>query len=173
MSDNLQYRLEYKKLEKGLNKLNYQIDDKFFELFEYSELTSGKINVEANLEFSGNLIIIEFLLNGFIYTECDVCLETFPLDISNEFNLVFKFSEDNSNDDEIIYVSENEVYIDLSKHFYDYIILSLPIKKVHPSDENGNRVCDSKILEQLDNLAPAEKLNNSPEWEKLKSLYNK
>lgn len=174
MSNKSKYRIEYKQLEKGKHTINYKIDRFFFELFNYSEINNGLINVDIELKNNGNLFIADIHLNGFIKTECDICLEEFDLEIENKFNLFFKFTEEELDDeDDVIYISPNDDFIDFSKHLYDYIILSLPIKKVHPLNSKGERVCSLEVLKQLDTFAPTEKLNNSPEWEKLKSLYNK
>ncbi|MBN2662920.1 MAG: DUF177 domain-containing protein [Bacteroidales bacterium] len=174
MSIRNKYRIEYKQLEKGKHTINYKINSNFFNLFEYSEIKNGQIDVDIELENNGNLFIADINLSGFIKTECDICLEEFDLEVKNKFNLFFKFTEEELDDDnDVIFISPNDDFIDFSKHLYDYIILSLPIKKVHPLNSKGERVCNSEVLEQLDTFAPTEKLINSPEWEKLKSLYNK
>jgi len=169
------YRIEYAILEKGKHYFSFEIDNSFFNLFKYSEIKKGQIKADVLLEYTEGLIFTEIKLNGIVKTNCDICLEEFDLKVENEFNLYFKFNEEefDSEDEDVIIISPEDDFIEFSKHFYDYIILSLPIKKAHPFDENGERTCNAKGIEKLDTFAPSQKLNNSPEWDKLKSLYNK
>ncbi len=64
------------------------------------------------------------------------------------FWLLFKFfkylhvdfgkeTSDLSDVDDWMVISYKESQIDLTKHFYDYINLQVPLKKVHPNDEYG------------------------------------
>ena len=166
------YILEYKKYGTGKHILKYLADDKFFENFEYSEIKKGKIEIEIEMEISGRNVFLNMHFNGFVETTCDICLEKFNLPVKFDQEIVFKISDKEADDyDDIIFINENNDKIDLKKHFYDYIILSLPIKKVHPLDKNGNRTCKKEYLEKLEEFNNT-KIKNVPGWDKLKNFFN-
>jgi uncharacterized metal-binding protein YceD (DUF177 family) len=168
------YLLEYKKLGTGEHKIEYIIDEKFFEKFKYSEIHKGNIIAQTKIKINGSNISTHIHFTGTVEVQCDICLEYFDLEIDTEIDLIFKIvhqiEQENTND-EIIYISENDNTIDLSKHFYDYIILSIPIKKVHPLDDKGNRTCKTEYLEKLEELQSSS-IKNIPDWEKIKNFFN-
>ena len=80
-----------------------------------------------------------------------------------------------SDDDNILIIPENEYQIDLSQFLYECVATAVPMRNVHPDDENGNPTCDKEMLDLLqsvavdeENPAPQEEVN--PIWEKLKDL---
>jgi len=66
----------------------------------------------------------------------------------------------------------DEHELDLQQHFYEYIHLALPIKRVHPDDQSGNSTCDPVMLKKLKELIVEEKYENDPRWDELKRLMN-
>ena len=89
--------------------------------------------------------------------------------------LVVKFgTEYNDDNEEMIIIPHEYFEINVSQFIYELIILSVPIKKVHPDVLNGTM--NSEALNKLKELEVKE--NNSsrnedkidPRWDKLKSL---
>jgi uncharacterized protein len=73
-------------------------------------------------------------------------------------------------DDEIQVIPEGETHFDVSPFIYEYIHLLLPIRKVHPEDENGESRCNGEVVGRLD--APLADPEPDPRWEALKKLRN-
>lgn len=164
---------EHKKVEDGRYDLIFDIDDDFFSLFEYSEIRKSRLKANVTLEIIGNNISADILIRGRIGAICDICLDEFDLAIENQVNLFFKVSDKSSLDDEIIYISPSDDYIDFTKHLYDYAVLSLPIKKVHPKDIYGKSTCNPEMLEYLQQTSSGlSTLSSNPAWNDLKNLTN-
>ena len=55
---------------------------------------------------------------------------------------------------------------------YEYVATALPIRHVHPDDENGLSTCDSEMLNLLDKMQQKDddEKEIDPRWEKLKEL---
>ena len=49
-------------------------------------------------------------------------------------------------------IQRSETVLDLAEWIYEYILLSLPIQKVHGEDSNGHSMCNPEALKYL-NLA--------------------
>jgi uncharacterized metal-binding protein YceD (DUF177 family) len=55
---------------------------------------------------------------------------------------------------------------------YEYVATALPIRHVHPDDENGLSTCDTEMLNLLDKMQQKDddEKEIDPRWEKLKEL---
>lgn len=172
-SENL-YVLEHRKLGIGKYSLNFNLSKDFFDIFEYSEYENGNIEIILDVEIRLSSIIANLNISGEVEVLCDICLEKFNHKIKSDHELVFKFTSeflDEDSNDELIYVSDRDDKIDLKEIFYDYIVLSLPIKKVHPLNKKGKRTCNPEILKKLEELKKQKKTND-PRWDKLNKLFN-
>ena len=168
----MNFVVEFKKLGLGTFEQSFEIDDSFFEQFEFSEIMKGNITISAKIEIKSTAIAFVFLIDGFVEVQCDVCLDLFDYKIEKNTDL-FVLIDDGDNvdfDDEKIIIPKTIDSINLAKHFYDDILLSLPIKKVHPLDELGNRTCNPEFLSKLEELETEKKIYKDPRWDKLKKL---
>ena len=115
---------------------------------------------------------MHFDVLGSVNLICDVSTESFEHNVKTEFDLIVKFgipSENNS--DEILVIPDGSYQINVAQNFYEIVVLSLPLKRVHPGIEDGT--LKSEILTKLKELEPKEnKLNGKkdPRWNKLKDL---
>jgi uncharacterized metal-binding protein YceD (DUF177 family) len=58
------------------------------------------------------------------------------------------------------------------QHCYEYILLALPIQRVHPDDKNGESTCDPGMLDKLKEHIIIEEPETDPRWDELKKLMN-
>jgi len=173
------YSIVFRNLEAGKHEFIFRVEDKFFEFFPESEIKSARIKIKVIMQVKSTALIIETLLKGQVKVPCDLCLDEFVLDIKHKADLQVEFGETNSDitdvdDKMILSFAENE--IDMTQHFYDYIHLSLPAKKVHKKDETGKRKCNQEMIETLNKFTPKKQVSKKaedeidPRWEQLKNL---
>ena len=171
------YTIPFKNLEQGeLYKYNFEVDDEFFNEFEYSELKHGKLKVDVELTVNPDNLVLDFYIKGEVEVQCDRCLDYFMYPIDTKYRLYVRLADYSTNwydfDDEI-FLSRDESRINIAKHIYDFINLALPIKKVHPLDKDGNPTCNPEMLKKLEELAPEHHNNQEdidPRWQVLKDL---
>jgi uncharacterized metal-binding protein YceD (DUF177 family) len=97
----------------------------------------------------------------------------FSQQIDCENRLLVKFGEtEDQTDPDILYLPFGENELDLQQHLYEFIMLDLPIKRVHPNDDEGNSTCDPVMLQKLDELIIDEESDTDPRWDELKKLMN-
>ena len=60
----------------------------------------------------------------------------------------------------------------MSQFFYEYILLALPIKKIHPDDRNGVSQCDPEMIKKLEEHLTSDIDETDPRWNELKKLMN-
>ncbi|NVN96372.1 MAG: DUF177 domain-containing protein [Bacteroidetes bacterium] len=153
-------------LEKHL--YHFDIDGNFFAEFDYTEIEQASINVDLILDRQERMLILDFAIKGSVNVMCDRCLDNFDFAIEKQERLIVKFGEVWSEEaDDIIIIPETEHQIDISSNLYEYIILMLPIKKIHPEDENGNTMCNLEIIKKLNELSKPEP---DSRWDSLKGL---
>ena len=170
------YKIKFRGLKEGRHKYKFEIEDSFFEKFPESEIKKAKISGRVELLISKDLLTLNIELEGTAELQCDRCLDFFDSPIKYETVLYADFGDKNSDlsdADNKITITDKASEIVLDKHFYDYIHLSLPYQKIHPTDENGKSTCNTKMTKIIEKYSLKE--NNEtvdPRWDKLKSLYN-
>ena len=164
-----EFIIKFSGLKAGIHQYNFNIDDKFFDLFEYSEIKSGDVKVGVSMEKTEDYLTMNFEIRGVVKAECDRCLELFDLPIEGKEIIFVRFGDVNTEGAENeIFISENETQFDIKHLIYENIILLLPYRRVHPDDEKGNSLCNKEVLEKL-KLMEANKSADSP-WEKLNDV---
>ena len=101
---------------------------------------------------------LDLSITGNVTVKCDRCLAdlTVPVDVQVPFSVMFSSyaadaDEDGDGADEVILLDSDSADIDLSQIIYDYVSLSLPIKKVHPDGQ-----CDPVMMEKLKDILKTE-----------------
>lgn len=152
----------------GSHKFDFIIGDTFFKSVEYSEIKRGDVAVEIELIKESTMLIFNFYLSGYVELVCDRCLENYNQELEGTFKLIVKFAEEAEEiSDEIITVSHDKTSINLAHYLYEYIILLLPLKHVHPDDENGEHTCNVEMLQQLEKHV---RTKTDPRWAALKKI---
>ena len=156
-------------LKPGSHQFDFEIDDSFFEHFEYSEIQKGRINLHLVVEKEDNLLDFHFDFNGHVRIPCDRCYEPFDLPIEGKERLILKFGNDyHEESDEIQVVPIGENHFDISPFIYEYIHLSMPVRRVHPDNEHGENTCDAETIHRLEDLSSSS--GPDPRWEALAAL---
>ena len=176
-----EFDIEVFRLTDGKQVFDYELKDPFFALIEDSFLESGNLKVKVTLDRSERLILSEFNIQGTVGLICDRSLEPFEHRIESNENLVFKFGE------EFAEVSENVIIIprdlqklNLAQYIYEFIGLSIPMKKLHPKFQNEEEENDENEVKLIYRSEDEKKDNNKsddepvdPRWNALKDLKNK
>lgn len=167
------YNILFGGLKQGHHLFDFEIDNKFFEQIEESEIKEGKLTAVVEAEKSSTHVDLNIRISGTVKVCCDRCLEMFDQPTECENRLLVKFGNDQEFDDpEIITVPRDEHDLDLKQFFYEFILLSLPIKRIHPDDSNGKSTCDPLMLQKLKEHLVEDEVEKDPGWEELKKLMN-
>jgi uncharacterized metal-binding protein YceD (DUF177 family) len=86
-----------------------------------------------------------FTITGTVQVPCDRCLDDLTLDVNTKNRLIVKFGKEYSEEsDEIVVIPEEDGEINIAWFLYEFIVLSLPAKKVHPPGA-CNKTMSSKL----------------------------
>ena len=112
-------------------------------------------------------------IEGVVKICCDRCLEMFFHPVECEDRLIVKFGKSVGDDDpDIISVAVDAPELDLRQQFYEFILLALPIRRIHPDNSRGESTCDPEMMKKLREHLTEEEHNRDPRWDELKKLIN-
>jgi uncharacterized metal-binding protein YceD (DUF177 family) len=170
------YDIQFVGLKLGKHIYDYEINQTFFEYFEFNEFNTINVNLNIHLEKKTTLLELNFSGNGSVNINCDVSNEPYDQPINFNFNLVVKFGQEyNNENDSILIIPHGSYEINIAQYIYELIVLSIPQKRIHPGVEDGT--LNSEILRKLEDLSPNADLKGEsssndvdPRWNKLKKL---
>lgn len=172
--DEGKYRVKVKGLKEGVHFFEFNIGTDFFDDFRNSEIKKANIRVDLTLNKEPQNLELDFRIKGFASVVCDRCLEIFELPLSSHQILFVKFGEKTIDDgSDVMILSNDDEEIDLTQILYEFTSLSLPLKKVHPVDENGESTCNEEMLKKLKKLSPSSNDSDktiNPGWDELKKI---
>ena len=177
MSKTKEYLIPFIGLKLGKHHFEYQISNAFFEIFDYDEFQNSDIKVNVVLEKQSNLLELNFKHKGTVKVPCDMTGEDFDLPIKGKMKLIVRFGEEYNNDnEELLILPFGEFEIDIAQYVYEMIVLSVPLRRVHPGVKDGS--LKTEALEKLNELSIKENKeenkekeeNIDPRWDKLKQL---
>ncbi len=168
------YIVKFAALSMGEHEYTFEIGEPFFENLEHSEIKQAAITVDLTLLKQSTMMILHFHITGTVKVNCDLCTDEFDLPIEGTYKLIVKVGghETGNDDDDIITIAANEHLLDLAQYLYEYITLSIPIRRIHPTDEKGNPTCDTATLKKLKDylIAQEPKDPTDPRWNDLKNI---
>ena len=171
-----QYTLPFSGLGEGKHQFDFTINDRFFAEFETSEIEKGDLKVQVELEKRSTHLRLSFSISGVVELTCDRCLENFNYPIESTRGLLVKFSEKPVEDEaELIYLHPTDFQVEIAQYIYEFVILSLPIRRIHPDGEDGESLCDPVMLKKLEELRYHSKTSDEPvdpRWKDLKKFSN-
>ena len=169
------YTIPFVGLKVGMHHFDFQIDNEFFEHFEYDEFNAVDVKIDLEFEKKSTLLELFFSAKGSVNVNCDITNEPYDQAINDDFKLVVKFgNEYNDDNEDILIIPHGEYEINVAQYIYELIILAVPVKRIHPGIEDGT--LQSDILSKLEELSPSEDRKEKssedidPRWNNLKKL---
>lgn len=164
--------IPFQGLKVGVHRFDFKADDKFFEQFKSAEILKGDVQVVIEMTKQERMLILDFVFNGWVEVSCDRCLDVFKHPVDGNERLIFKFGDDwQELSNEVIMIPEMEHQLNVNQYIYEFILLLLPMQRIHPEDQDGVSTCDVAMLERLDNHEEIEGID--PRWDALLKLKNK
>jgi len=148
MSKFEQYNILLKDLPIGTTTKEFILDDAFFQKIDGPEVQKGSAKATVTIRRKEHIFELLFKLAGTISVPCDRCLDDMEQEIAHEENLLVKFGNKFSEEDEIVIVSEVEGSINIAWFLYEFIVLNIPIKHVHRPGK-CNKMMISKLKKHI------------------------
>lgn len=152
----------------GVHSFKFDIKDDFFADMDYSEVKQADVTVDLEVLREELMMTLNFHVEGKVLVPCDRCADEFFIPIQSEQVFYIKFgAEGVEESDDVVVVPAEEHAYDIRSLIYEYIILSIPIHRVHPEGE-----CNPQVLAMLshDEEPTDEETATDPRWAALKDV---
>jgi uncharacterized metal-binding protein YceD (DUF177 family) len=184
------FDIEVIKFLEGKYEIDFEIGKEFFQHFEDNELLDeGILTVRVLMDKGANLIEMNFLITGEVKLTCDRSLEEYFEHLEITEKILFKYGEvEEEVNEEVYIITRDTSKINVAQFIYEFILLGLPAKKIHPDHrtefdeedfeaegtyayidgdyDNDSDEDSSGDQDQKEEIA-------DPRWELLKKLKNK
>ncbi|MFV0483961.1 MAG: YceD family protein [Bacteroidales bacterium] len=169
------YNILYEGLSLGEHTYEYIINNGFFSRHGTGAVSSGDLLANVVLVKHASFMELYFDIEGDVDIECDRCLDLYKHDIHYNGKLIVKLSDKHIDDgDDIVWIDKKEGTLHLAKWINEFIVLSLPMRCVHPDDANGKSTCNKTMMSYIDipSRTPdkEEQTNDAGIWDALKAL---
>lgn len=178
-----QYKVSLRSLPEGKSNFDYHLDNKFFELIDDGSIDIKKGDLNVNLVVKKTIATFEcgFEIKGTVRVPCDRCLDDITMNVDTKNRLIVKFGKEYSEEsDEIVIIPEEDGEINVVWFLYEFIALSLPMKRVHPQGE-CNKTMSSKLKkykavdpDDADSIDADDDIDDDdtvdPRWDSLKNI---
>jgi uncharacterized metal-binding protein YceD (DUF177 family) len=154
----------------GSHSYQYEINDGFFAGMDYSEVQQGRVTVKLDIDRQETMLTLHFDLSGTVRVPCDRCADEFDLPIESQQQFFIKLGTENAEEsDDVVVVSPDLNEYDIRPLVYEYIILAIPMHRVHPEGQ-----CNPAVIAMLNREEmPAEEEETDtidPRWAALKDI---
>ena len=181
------FDIEVIKFKEGRHEIDFQLENLFFQNFEDNELVKeGHLTVRVILDKGANLIEMTFHIKGSVKLTCDRSLEEFGQLLDFTEKIIYKYgSEEQEINEEVIMITRDTPVVNVAQLIYEFILLALPLKKIHPDYRNelddedyegeGSYayIDPSLVSESGEELSEDQNEPIDPRWELLKKLKTK
>ncbi len=138
--------------------------------YDLEEPFVGEIDMAARVDKSNGQIIFDCSFEVMARLQCDRCLEYYDEKLTGEFRIIYMRDEVSEEDEknDIYQLMPETVYVDLTKDFFDYVKLALPMKNLCSEDCKG--LCPSCGANLNYETCSCETEVVNPVWEPLLKL---
>ncbi len=160
MKSKREFIIPFVGLKVGFHDFEFEIRDTFFDELQYAIIQKGEAVVKLKLEKKETMLIGEFSVSGSVVTSCDRCNDPVEVPIKGTFRLIYKFGDEQS-DDETLIVLPNDTYeLDVRQNIYELMTVSLPSRLVHPKGE-----CNEEMIELLQKYSGRNEEDSKDDWD--------
>ncbi|MFR0676636.1 YceD family protein [Dysgonomonas mossii] len=141
------YNIPLRSLTEGKHEFKYDLDNKYFALIDdgTADIKRGNLKVVVSLKKTSTIFELNFDITGFVLVPCDRCLDDINMNVGTKNKLIVKFGKEYSEEsDEIVIIPEDDGEINIAWFLYEFIVLSLPAKRIHPPG-TCNKTMSSKL----------------------------
>lgn len=151
MSELKEFLISLPALGEGHHELELKVDTGFFTSRGNTEVSEADVAVYVDIDVRHEVYMIGITCQGNIFIPCDRCLEPMPIDIDEDYDVTVRYGEEYEETDDTIIIPEDEVEFDLSSIVADTILLSIPLRHVHPEGE-----CNAEMVKIMQNHSAEE-----------------
>tara|TARA_A100001234_G_scaffold58769_1_gene50534 strand:- start:4396 stop:4974 length:579 start_codon:yes stop_codon:yes gene_type:complete len=136
------FDIKIQSLSNNEHKFRFEFNQDLFDFFsQENEIINTNGNCEVSLIKSDIMLDVKFTIDGQTDLICDRTLKKFTYSLNSDKKILFKFGEgDQELSEEMVVIDRNKSKINMGKFIYEFFILELPVKRLHPSVKNEDNI---------------------------------
>ena len=166
------YNVDLKGMRVASLELEFDLDNAFFADIDGEEFQKGTVKARVAVNKNRDIFDFSFSLAGTVIVPCDRCLDDLAIDIDTENTLRVKLGDSYADEGDIVIVPENEGDLNIAWYLYEFIVLALPMKRVHAPGKCNHEMTGKlkKHSVDADESNDSEEMQIDPRWAGLKDL---
>ena len=125
------YNVDLKGLKAATLEMEFDLDNAFFGDIDGEEFQKGAVKAVVTVRKNRDVFEFSFSLNGTVIVPCDRCLDDLEIDVATENTLRVKLGDEYADEGDIVIVPEQDGDLNIAWYLYEFIVLALPMKRVH------------------------------------------
>ena len=166
-----QFDIRFGSLALGNHQMEVEVNRSFFEKYKNDDVLCADIHVDITIERKETMVGLNFDMQGNVVSTCDICLEELTIPISKKESVILKITGQakESDNENIIFLGEKEYFYNIEQLMYEYIVTSIPIRKVH--QETGYGKCNPDMLKRIEEVKNNSFEHEDERWKVLKEKF--
>ena len=155
-----------------VHRFDFELGGEFFKVYGADFVSGGEFGAEVILSKKETIIEAHIMIKGKARLVCDRSLEPFDYPLELDKKMIFKYGEEETElSDEIVVIRHDRATLDLGQYLYEFIVLEIPIKKLHPKfDDHEEEDNEGKMVYSSTPDKDSGDKDIDPRWEQLKKL---
>lgn len=170
------FRIPLSALKADSASYQWEIRPEFFTLIDDEHAPpAGRFQVSLELEHTGGITVLDFIIEGKLGTSCDRCMATIDMPVKADYQVLVKFGDPAESTEEVIVLDPEAPDLNVGNIIYDFILLSIPIRHLLEGCETMDPMpCDTSITQYISEY---KELPSTPEadntlWDDLKKAMD-
>jgi|TARA_B100001063_G_scaffold228465_1_gene239845 uncharacterized metal-binding protein YceD (DUF177 family) len=136
------YGIKIQSLSNNTHLFEFEFDQKLLDQFNSEiDISDSKGTCNIILLKTDMMLNVTFKIKGETNLICDRTLKTFTHFLNFSKKILFKFGEEDEEiSDEMIVINRGKSILNISKFIYEFFILEIPVKRLHPSIKNEDNI---------------------------------
>ena len=166
------YNVDLKGLKASTLELEFNLDNAFFGDIDGEEFQRGTVKAVVTVKKGRDVFDLSFALDGTVIVPCDRCLDDLEIEVHTENELKVKLGDEYADDGDIVIVPEKDGDLNISWYLYEFIVLALPLKRVHAPGKCNQEITGKlrKHSVEADDSDNIEEQDIDPRWAGLKNI---
>jgi len=145
--------IDFAPLKAGEYSFLFTLDGELFKENHYEDIHDANLKVIIEFNKNSRIMMFNFTIDGTVNVTCDRCGDDFNLPVYLQKQLIVKTDgREHQEEDDMVTLATGEKDIDIAPYVYQYVVLSLPMQKLHPPEKDGTRNCNPEVLKKLKNI---------------------
>lgn len=140
-------------LKNGENGFRFALNGDIFTENQYDDIHNAALTASVSFNKNSSIMTFHFDIEGTVNVTCDRCGDDFDMPLSVKRQLIVKTEcHEHQEEDDMVCLSGDESDFDVAPYIYQYVVLSLPMQRIHLADQNGKSSCNSETIAKLNNI---------------------